>query len=72
MAQNKTRQFEIPKQHIGSFFSQLDDSDLDYSLIGVDDENEELVISIEYSQGERDEVMSLIELLDEWTNEEEE
>jgi len=72
MAQNKTRQFEIPKQLIGSFFSQLDDSDLEYSLVEVNEENEELTISIEYSPDERDEVMNLIELLDEWTNEEEE
>lgn len=72
MAQNKTRQFEIPKQLIGSFFSQLDDSDLEYSLIEVDEENEELIIGVEYSPAERDEVMNLIELLDEWTNEEEE
>lgn len=71
MAQNKTRQFEIPKQLIGSFFSQLDDSGLDYSLVEVDEETEELIIGVEYSPAERDEVMNLIELLDEWTNEEE-
>ena len=72
MAQNKTRQFEIPKQLIGSFFSQLDDSDLEYSLVEIDEENDELIIGIEYSPSERDEVMNLIELLDEWTNAEEE
>jgi hypothetical protein len=72
MAENKIRKFEIPKQHIGNFFSELDDSDLDYSLVGLDEENEELIIAIEYSPAERDEVMNLIELLDEWLSEEEE
>ncbi|MBK9286000.1 MAG: hypothetical protein IPM51_17020 [Sphingobacteriaceae bacterium] len=70
--QNKTRQFEIPKHHIGKFFSQIDNSELDYSLVEVDQENEELIIEIEYSSSERDEVMNFIELLDEWKNENEE
>lgn len=72
MAKNKTRQFEIPKQHMGTFFSHIDDSDLDYSLVDVDQDNDELIIAIEYSPSERDEVMNLIELLDEWNNDEEE
>lgn len=68
---NKIRQFEIPKHHIGAFFSHIDDSDLEYSLVEVDQDNDELIIEIEYSPNERDEVMNMIELLDEWKNDDE-
>lgn len=67
---NKVRTFEIPKEFIGTFFSQLEDSDLEYALIEIDEENEELIIEISYSQEEREDVMNLIELLDEYVNDE--
>ncbi|MBA3706042.1 MAG: hypothetical protein H0W84_09130 [Bacteroidetes bacterium] len=66
----KTRQFEIPKGHIGIFFSYLGDCGLEYSLSEIDKENEELIVEVEYSPDERDEVMNLIELLDEYYEEE--
>lgn len=66
--QNKTRQFEIPKDYIGTFFTALDDTDLNYELIEVN-EDDELVIDIEYDSNERDDVMNLIELLDEYYEE---
>lgn len=66
---NKTRQFEIPAHHIGGFFSHLDNTDLTFSLVDVDEENDELIVEVEYSPEERDEVMNLIELLDEWIKE---
>jgi hypothetical protein len=66
--QNKTRQFEIPKDYIGSFFGALEDTDLAYELIEVN-EDDELVIEVEYDSNERDDVMNLIELLDEYYEE---
>jgi hypothetical protein len=66
--QNKTRQFEIPRDFIGTFFSSLDQTDLAYELIEIT-EDEELVIEVEYDEKERDEVMNLIELLDEYYEE---
>lgn len=69
--QNKTRQFEIPKDFIGRFFSGLDDTDLNYELVQINEE-EELVIEVEYDSNERDDVMNLIELLDDYYEEVEE
>lgn len=66
--QNKTRQFEIPKDYIGSFFGALEDTDLAYELIEVN-EDDELVIEVEYDSNGRDDVMNLIELLDEYYEE---
>lgn len=66
--QNKTRQFEIPRDFIGTFFGALDQTDLAYELIEIT-EDEELVIELEYDEKERDEVMNLIELLDEYYEE---
>jgi hypothetical protein len=66
--QNKTRQFEIPKDYIGTFFGALDDTDLAYELIEVN-EDDELVIEVEYDSNERDDVMNLIELLDDYYEE---
>ncbi len=64
-AQKKTRQFEIPRDFIGTFFGALDQTDLAYELIEIT-EDEELVIEVEYNDKERDEVMNLIEVLDEF------
>lgn len=69
---NKTRQFEIPKDFIGTFFNQLEETELNYELIEIDEDNNDLVIEIEYSTDEREEVMNLIELLDEYSDGEEE
>lgn len=71
--ENKTRQFEIPKNFIGTFFTQLEETELNYELIDIDeDNNNDLIIAIEYSTDEREEVMNLIELLDEYLEGEEE
>lgn len=66
--QNKTRQFEVPKDFIGSFFGALEETDLVYDLIEVN-EDDELVVEIEYDSKERDDVMNLIELLDDYYEE---
>lgn len=68
---SKTRSFEIPKEFVGTFFSKLEETELEYT-IGELDEDENLYVEVEYTQGERDEVMNLIELLDDYLNEEEE
>lgn len=64
-AQKKTRQFEIPRNFIGTFFGALDETDLAYELIELT-EDEELVIEVEYDEKERDDVMNLIEVLDDY------
>ncbi len=69
--QNKTRQFEIPKDYIGTFFGALDDTELSYELIEVSEDGE-LVVDIEYDPNERNDVMNLIELLDDYYQEAEE
>lgn len=67
----KTRQFEIPKDFIGTFFAQLDETDLSYKLLEVDADTETLNLVIIYAPEERDEVMNLIESLDEYLNDQE-
>lgn len=62
----KSRIFDIPKEFIGTFFSQLEDTDLEYTLSEIDEHNEELSIGVEYSPSQREEVMNLIELLDDY------
>lgn len=64
--QNKTRQFEIPSDYIGAFFNELQETDLEYSLVEVDIENDELIVDVSYSSDQREEIMNLIELLDEY------
>lgn len=66
--QNKTRQFEIPKDFLGSFFGALEQTELAYELIEVT-EDDELIDGIEYDSNEREDVMNLIELLDEYYQE---
>lgn len=66
--QNKTRQFEIPKDIIRNFFGALEETDLVYDLIEVN-EDDELVVEIEYDSKERYDVMNLIELLDDYYEE---
>lgn len=63
--QKKTRQFDIPRNFIGTFFGALDETDLAYELIELT-EDEELVIEVEYDEKERDDVMNLIEVLDDY------
>lgn len=69
--ENKKRVFEIPKEMIVAFFTQLEENNLDYELKEVG-ENEELIIEVGYSESEKGEVMDLIELLDEYSENEEE
>lgn len=69
---NKTRQFEVPKEFIGTFFSHLEDTSLDYSVIEYDHDDDELIVHVDYAPDERDDVMNMIELLDEYNGEDDE
>lgn len=68
----KTRTFEIPKVLLGTFFAKLEENELDYELIDVNQDEEELEISLSYSAHQKDEVMDLIELIDDYYSENEE
>jgi hypothetical protein len=70
-AKNKSRTFEIPKEMISTFFTNLEETELEYELKEVDEDGD-LVIEIDYSENEKGEVMDLIELLDEYYNQNEE
>ncbi len=65
----KTRQFDVPKDFIGTFFSELEESGLSYEVIEYDTDSEELITEIEYSPEQRDAVMDLIESIEEYFEE---
>ena len=67
----KTRQFDVPKEFIGTFFSNLEETELDYSIIEYDHDNDELIVYVDYTPDEREEVMDLIELSDDYNTEDE-
>jgi hypothetical protein len=61
----KNRVFVIPKDFISAFFEKLEDSGLEYKLTEVDKEGD-LCVEVRYSSSEREEVMDLVELEDEF------
>lgn len=63
--QTRKRQFEIPKDFVKTFLGHVDDAGLEYTLSEVD-EDENLIIYVEYSSDEKEDIMNLIELLDEY------
>lgn len=67
----RTKQFEVPKEMIALFFDQADESELETELVQVNEE-EELVVDVHYDTNEKEEVMSLVELLEDYNNEAEE
>lgn len=67
----RTIQFEVPKEMIALFFDQADESELETELVEVNEE-EELVVDVHYETTEKEEVMSLVELLEDYYNESEE
>lgn len=62
---NKKRTFAIPKGFIAVFFDKLEDSGLDYELTEVDEDGD-LCVEVEYTPSDREEVMDLVELEDEY------
>lgn len=67
----KKREFEVPKEILSEFLEQLEESELDHELKEVNEDGE-LVIEVEYTSEEKEDVMDLIELIDEYYAEEEE
>lgn len=69
----KSRQFIIPKSFLAEFTQELDSSGLDFDLIEVDEDGD-LSMEVHYSPSEREEIMNLVELEDEYysNNEQEE
>lgn len=68
--QTRKRKFEVPKEFVKTFLTHVEDTGLEYTLSEVD-EDENLVIYVEYSSEEKDEIMNLIEVLDEYLEEDE-
>ncbi len=67
----KSRMFVIPKTHLSQFFQELEDNALDYDLVEVDEDGD-LSLEVHYSSEERDDVMNLVELEDEFYKDEDE
>ena len=63
----RTRQFEVPKELLGEFFTQVKESELEAELIQLN-EDDELEVEISYDDDTRDEVMSLIEIIDDYNS----
>ena len=68
----KTRTFEIPKALLGEFFTQLEENELEYELVEVNQDDDELEITVTYSEHQKGNVMDLIELVDDYFSENEE
>ena len=61
----RTREFEVPRDIVGDFFSQADEADLDIEMQQVNEDGE-LVVEIKYEDRERNAVMNLIEMVDDY------
>jgi len=59
----RTKTFIVPKNLIALFFDQVDDSSLETTLTEITEE-EELVVDLHYDEGQREDVMNLIELVE--------
>ena len=70
--QTKTRTFEVPKELMGAFFTQVEDNELDYELIDVNQDDDALEITLSYTESQKGNVMDLIELIDDYYSENEE
>lgn len=66
----KKRNFEIPKEMVVQFINQLEEVELEYELKEVDEDGD-LVIEVEYSVNQKENIMDLIELIDEYYGEDE-
>ncbi|MEI7594418.1 MAG: hypothetical protein WCK02_01625 [Bacteroidota bacterium] len=66
----KKRKFEVPKPAIGTFFSNIEEMDLDYELLSVL-EDDAIEVEVSYKDKNRDEVMTLIEIIDDYEDSDE-
>lgn len=67
----RSKQFEIPIEVMGEFFTELEEAELDARLIEVDEDGD-LVMSVDYEERDRDVIMSLLEIMDDFRDQEEE
>jgi len=65
----KTRTFDIPKDLLGEFFTLLEENELEYELVDVNQDDDELEITVTYSESQKGIVMDLIELIDDYFSE---
>ncbi len=70
-SKTKNRKFEIPKEMVSPFINQLEETELFYELKEVDEDGD-LIINVKYSDSQKEDIMDLIELLDEYYSDEEE
>lgn len=64
----KTRSFQVPRAMIAPFFAHVDENDIETNIIELYDDDS-LDVEVSYDEDQRDEVMTLIEMLDEFENE---
>jgi hypothetical protein len=67
----KNRTFEVPIELIGTFFTQVEENELDYELIDVNQDDDMLEITLSYTESQKGNVMDLIELIDDYFSENE-
>lgn len=65
----KTRTFDIPKDLLGEFFTLLEENELEYELIDVNQDDDELEITVTYKESQKGIIMDLIELIDDYFSE---
>jgi hypothetical protein len=60
----RTRWFNVPKEMLGQFFSYIDERELEFEVTNFEEGH--LVVEVNYDQDSREDVMTLIELLDDY------
>ena len=66
----RTRKFEVPKEMLGAFFAQVEESELSFELTEIQ-EDDTLEVKVSYEDSERDDIMTLVELIDDFFEDEE-
>ncbi|MBX7206531.1 MAG: hypothetical protein K1X81_13995 [Bacteroidia bacterium] len=71
MANNnpRSRKFDVPTQLLAEFFTATDEYELEIELVEIPDPDT-LCVEVSYHPSQRDVVMNLIELIDEYEQEE--
>jgi hypothetical protein len=64
----RTKEFEVPIDIIAEFSAALDEHSLTNEINGVNDEGE-ILIEISYEKNERESILVLMELLDDYEEE---
>jgi hypothetical protein len=66
----KSRLFEVPHELLGQFFTMVDASEVGSELQELNEDGE-LVVRIDYDDDDREDVMTMIELIDAYEAEQE-